>query len=98
MLSVAGPAWVGRGAALISAERIDVEPNVCVSQYAVICTGSHDRTAVDFRHDNRPVRLRSGCWVCIGAVVLPGVTVEANAVVSAGAVASRDVLARSVLR
>lgn len=37
------------------------------------------------------VRLRSGCWVGIGAVILPGVTVGRNSVVAANAVVREDV-------
>lgn len=38
-----------------------------------------------------PVRLGDGCWIGIGAVILPGVTVGRNAVVAANAVVTRDV-------
>ena len=38
-----------------------------------------------------PVRLCSGCWVGIGAVILPGVTIGHNAIVGANAVVTGDV-------
>jgi acetyltransferase-like isoleucine patch superfamily enzyme len=38
-----------------------------------------------------PVRLKQGCWVGAGAIILPGVTIGRNAVVGAGSVVSRDV-------
>ena len=38
-----------------------------------------------------PVRIGSGAWLCVGALVLPGVTVGENALVAAGAVVTRDV-------
>jgi carbonic anhydrase/acetyltransferase-like protein (isoleucine patch superfamily) len=37
------------------------------------------------------VYLRDGCWIGIGAVVLPGVTIGRNAVVAANAVVTQDV-------
>lgn len=37
------------------------------------------------------VHLRDGCWIGIGAVILPGVTIGRNAVVAANAVVSKDV-------
>ena len=37
------------------------------------------------------VTLRDGCWIGIGAVILPGVTVGRNAVVAANAVVTDDV-------
>ena len=44
-----------------------------------------------------PVRFARGCYVGAGAIVLPGVTVGAHAVVAAGAVVTRDVPARTLV-
>jgi acetyltransferase-like isoleucine patch superfamily enzyme len=38
-----------------------------------------------------PVRIERGAWICVGAILLPGVTVGENALVAAGAVVTRDV-------
>lgn len=38
-----------------------------------------------------PVHLHDGCWIGIGAVILPGVTVGRNAVVAANAVVTENV-------
>jgi acetyltransferase-like isoleucine patch superfamily enzyme len=38
-----------------------------------------------------PVQLKDGCWIGIGAVILPGVTIGRNAVVGANAVVSKSV-------
>jgi acetyltransferase-like isoleucine patch superfamily enzyme len=43
------------------------------------------------------VTLRDGCWIGIGAVILPGVTVGRNAVVAANAVVTSDVPDRAVV-
>jgi acetyltransferase-like isoleucine patch superfamily enzyme len=42
------------------------------------------------------VVLREGCWIGIGAVILPGVTIGRNAVVAANAVVTRSIPDRSV--
>jgi acetyltransferase-like isoleucine patch superfamily enzyme len=39
----------------------------------------------------KPVTIEDGAWLCIGAILLPGVTVGKNAMVGAGAVVSKDV-------
>jgi acetyltransferase-like isoleucine patch superfamily enzyme len=44
----------------------------------------------------RPVRIRRGAWLAVGAIVLPGVTVGECAVVSAGSVVIRDIPAFTV--
>ncbi|MEO6407255.1 MAG: acyltransferase [Burkholderiaceae bacterium] len=43
------------------------------------------------------VTLRDGCWIGIGAAVLPGVTIGRNAVVAANAVVTQDVPDRAVV-
>lgn len=42
------------------------------------------------------VNLRDGCWIGIGAVILPGVTVGRNAIVAANAVVTKDVPDRAI--
>jgi len=44
-----------------------------------------------------PVRLRRGCYLGAGCLILPGVTVGERAVVGAGAVVTRDVEAETVV-
>ena len=43
------------------------------------------------------VRLEDGCWIGIGAVILPGVTIGNNAVVGANAVVTKSVPARAIV-
>ena len=45
----------------------------------------------------KPVVIKDGAWICIGATILPGVTIGENAVVAAGAVVSHDVPANTVV-
>jgi maltose O-acetyltransferase len=39
----------------------------------------------------KPVVIESGCWIALGATILPGVTVGHGSVVAAGSVVTRDV-------
>lgn len=41
--------------------------------------------------DEDSILLKSGCWIGANSVILPGVTVGANAVVGAGSVVTKDV-------
>ena len=45
----------------------------------------------------RPVTIEDGAWLGAGVLVLPGVTIGAEAVVGAGAVVTKDVAARTVV-
>lgn len=65
-----------------------------------IITGTHDvsdpthRAGSLIRH---AVRIEDGAWVCLGATLLPGVTVGRGAVVAARAVVTRDVPPHTVV-
>ncbi|MCF1593419.1 putative colanic acid biosynthesis acetyltransferase [Streptomyces muensis] len=89
-LSVGDDVWIGEGAWLLNLREITIGHDVCVSQGALLCTGSHQRRSRTFEFDNGPIRLEPGAWVAARAVVLRGVTVGRGAVVGACAVAHRD--------
>ncbi|MFE9023229.1 putative colanic acid biosynthesis acetyltransferase [Streptomyces sp. NPDC007808] len=90
-LEIGDDVWIGEGAWLLNLERITIDSDVCVSQEALLCTGSHRRRSAAFEFDNAPIRLERGAWVAARAVVLRGVTVGRGAVVGASAVARHDV-------
>ncbi|WP_030174505.1 acetyltransferase [Streptomyces sp. NRRL S-813] len=90
-LDIGDDVWIGEGAWLLNLEQITIGSNVCVSQDALLCTGSHQRLSSTFEFDNGPIRLEPGSWVAARAVVLRGVTVGRSGVVGASAVAHHDV-------
>ncbi|GEC04883.1 colanic acid biosynthesis acetyltransferase WcaF [Streptomyces spinoverrucosus] len=90
-LSVGDDVWIGEDAWLLNLEQITIGSNVCVSQSALLCTGSHQHDHPTFEFDNGPIRLEHGAWVAARSVVLRGVTVGRGAVVGASAVAHRDI-------
>lgn len=90
-LDVGDDVWIGEGAWLLNLEQITIGSDVCVSQGALLCTGSHRHRDPAFEFDNGPIRLEPGAWVAARAVVLRGVTVGRGAVVGASAVAHRDI-------
>jgi putative colanic acid biosynthesis acetyltransferase WcaF len=92
-LSVGDDCWIGEDVWLLNLEPIALGNDVCLSQGAFLCTGSHDRRSPTFEYDNGPITIGDGAWIAARAMVLKGVRVEAAAVVSAGNVVSRDVLA-----
>lgn len=89
-IEIGSHTWVGEGAWLHALGKIRVGSNVCVSQDAYLETGSHDWTHPRFRLIVAEVVVEDGAWIGARAMVLPGVTVGADAVVTAGSVASRS--------
>jgi putative colanic acid biosynthesis acetyltransferase WcaF len=90
-LSVGHNSWIGEGAWLLNLEHIDISDDVCISQGALLCTGSHDAMSPTFEFDNAPIVVERGAWIATRATVLRGVTIGANAIVGAEALVTKDV-------
>lgn len=90
-LSVGDNSWIGEGAWILNLEKVSIGRNVVISQEALVCTGSHDRTSPTFEFDNKPIHIGDGAWIAVRAIVLRGVTVGTAAVVGAGTLVAKDV-------
>lgn len=89
--------FVNQGASLVAAHSITIGDDVCIGDFAAIYdSGFHP---VDEASPTRvaPVVLGDNVWVARGAIVLPGVTIGAHAVVGAGAVVTGDVEGRTLV-
>lgn len=96
-LEVGDDCWIGEGSWVLNLEPVTIGRDVCVSQDAFLCTGSHDRRSPTFEFDNGPIVIGDEAWIAARAMVLRGVTVGEGAVVAAGAVAWVDVAPGAVL-
>jgi putative colanic acid biosynthesis acetyltransferase WcaF len=96
-LTIGDDSWIGEEVWLLNLEPISIGSDVCLSQDAFLCTGSHDRRSPSFGYDNGPIVIEDRAWVAARATVLRGVTVGRGAVVGAGVVVSADVPEGAVL-
>jgi len=89
--------YIGRNVQINAWKDVVIEPDVLIGDRVLISDADHN-----YSNPNIPiiqqgdkfkgrVLLCSGCWIGIGAVILPGVKVGVNAVVAANAVVTRDV-------
>lgn len=78
--------WLGEDALILSLGRVKIGSHVCISQRAMICTGSHDYRGECFDLVVEPVEIGDRCWVGAMAFVGPGVKLPPGTVVAAGAV------------
>jgi putative colanic acid biosynthesis acetyltransferase WcaF len=62
-----------------------------VSQYAYLCTASHDHESADFHLITAPIVIETGAWVAADAFVAMGVRIGEGAVVGARAAVFHDV-------
>ena len=96
-LQIGDDSWIGEEVWFINHEKITIGSNVCISQRAIICSGSHDFRSSSFEHAHKPIEIKEGAWVCLDAKILPGVTVGECSVVSAGEVARKSIPDNSIL-
>jgi carbonic anhydrase/acetyltransferase-like protein (isoleucine patch superfamily) len=94
---------IGRLAQINAWRSVTIGCNVLIADRVFISDADHSYLDTDtpillqgdgFRG---AVILRDGCWIGIGAVILPGVTIGRNAVVAANAVVTRDVPDRAIV-
>lgn len=72
-------------------DKISIGPHATVSQYAYLCSASHDITDPQMKLITAPISVGAGAWVCAGAFVSPGVAIGEGAVVAARAVVVKNV-------
>ncbi len=82
-------------------ELIKIGDDVTISHHCTVTTHmaspAKGPLSLVFNSIKKPVEIKRGAWICINATILPGVTVGEDAVVSAGAVVSRDVAPRTMV-
>ena len=62
-----------------------------IASHVKLITGSHDIDSPEFTADFLPIHIGHHCWIGTGAIILQGVDIGDGAVVSAGAVVTKDV-------
>ncbi len=97
-LAVGDHVWIGEDVGILSLAQVTIGANVCISQRAYLCTGSHDYRRENFKLVTRPITIEDASWIAAAAFVAPGVTIGSGAVVSAGAVVARDVAPGTVVQ
>jgi putative colanic acid biosynthesis acetyltransferase WcaF len=90
-LKVGDYVWIGEEVVLLSLAPITIESNVCISQRAFLCTGSHVFASAGFDLTVKPIVIRRGSWIAAQVFVAPGVEIGPDSMASAGAVVLRTV-------
>ena len=81
----------GDGVILYSLDKIVIGKLSIVSQYAHLCTGTHDHTLRTFPLVRKPIRVGDEAWVATDVFVGPGVTIGDRSIVGARATVVKDV-------
>lgn len=89
-LEIGDHSWIGEDAWIDNLALVKIGSNVCVSQGAYLCTGSHDWSSPTFDLIVKPITIADGAWVAAKSTVGPGVTVGEGAVLGLGSTTSKD--------
>jgi acetyltransferase-like isoleucine patch superfamily enzyme len=95
--------YIGRFSHINAFQDVVIEQNVLIADRVFISDVDHS-----YEDPNVPIMLQepkfkgkvllcSGCWIGIGAVIMPNVRIGRNAVVAANAVVTRDVPDRAIV-
>lgn len=90
-LTMGEQVWIGEDVGILSLAQVTVGSNVCISQRAYLCTGSHDFRREDFKLKVAPITVGDGSWIAAASFIAPGVEIGSGAVVSAGSVVFKNV-------
>lgn len=95
-LQVADDVWIGEAAWIDNLGQVTIGNDVCISQGAYLCTGSHDWTTPTFDLIVRPIEVASHCWIGAMARLAPGTRVGEGAIVAMGATVSGDLASNMI--
>ena len=87
-LSIGDNSWIGERVWIDNLAEVSIGHDVCVSQGAYLCTGSHDWSRPTFDLVIKPIILEAHSWVCAKAIIGPGSVLGQGAVVGLGCVFS----------
>ncbi len=90
-LEMAEESTIGHHADCYNVGPIKIGRHATVSQYAFLCTATHDTTDPHMRLLTAPIILEDQSWVCAKVFVAPGVTFGIGSVAGAQSVVTRSV-------
>lgn len=88
--------FINTGSFIDGCAPVILEDYVRCGPYVKILTGTHKyRNSVIRRRSSdgliaKPVIIKKGCWIGMGSIILPGVTIAEGCIVAAGTVIVRD--------
>lgn len=86
-LTIGNHAWIGENVWIDNLSEVIIGPNTCISQEALLLTGSHDATKKTFDFLSQPIILEEGVWIGAKAVVFGGVICKSHSILGLNSVA-----------
>ena len=95
-LTIGNNTWVGEDVWIDCLLPVAIGANVCLSQGAVLLTGSHNYKKRTFDLLVGSIILQDGVWIGAKAVINQGITAHSHAVLTTGSIATKDLEAYSI--
>lgn len=95
-LTIGNYTWIGEQVWIDNLDDVIIGESCCLSQGAMLLCGNHDFKKTSFDLIVKPITLKNGSWVGAKSVVCPGVTLEENAILSVGSIATTNLNANSI--
>lgn len=89
-LSIGDHCWIGEEVILHNLAPINIGHDVCLSQRAFLCTGSHDFRSKHFDLITGPITVSAHSWIAANVFVGPSVNLGRQSMVTAGSVVTRS--------
>lgn len=96
-LWVGDACWLGEGCWIDNLGAVKIGENVCISQDAYLCTGSHNYRSPDFHLMVSPITIGSNVWIAARAVLAPGTHIGDGAVIGLAAVVKGAVPSNAIM-
>ncbi|WEK19691.1 MAG: putative colanic acid biosynthesis acetyltransferase [Candidatus Pedobacter colombiensis] len=96
LLQIGDHSWVGENVWIDNLVSVHINNHVCISQGALLLTGSHNYKDPAFGLTTGSIILEDGVWIGAKAIITHGVTVGAHAVLCAGSVATKNLIAFAI--
>jgi putative colanic acid biosynthesis acetyltransferase WcaF len=95
-LTIADEVWIGEEVWIDNLVMITIGSNVCLSQGALLLTGSHNYKKSSFDLITGHIILEEGAWIGAKAIVNQGITIGSHTVLAAGSVATKNLEAYAI--
>jgi len=95
-LTVGDATWIGENVWIDSLVMVTIGSNVCLSQGAILLTGSHNYKKTTFDLITGSIVLEDGVWIGAQAVVNQGITAFSHSVLTTGSIATKNMEAYTI--
>jgi putative colanic acid biosynthesis acetyltransferase WcaF len=89
-LLIGNNTWIGERVWIDNHVLISIGNSVCISQGAILQTGSHNFKKITFDLITGPITLEDGVWIGCRAIVNQGITLGSHSVLTSGSVATKS--------